>query len=173
MSYLNVEIKASCADPAFIRNYLLSKQADFRGVDEQTDTYFRVSRGRLKLREGVIENNLIYYEREDRPGPKDSHFHLVRVDDAAGLKGMLERANGIKVIVKKKREIYFIKNVKFHIDKVQGLGSFVEIEAGNRLADLSKEQLNAQCVFYLKEFQIKQEDLVEKSYSDLMPGGFI
>ncbi len=167
MPYLNVEIKARCTNPAFIRNYLLSNNAEYRGTDEQTDTYFHVPHGRLKLREGNIENNLIYYERSNQAGPKDSHFQLVKIDDAAGLKEVLAKANGMKTVVKKKREIYYIGNVKFHIDEVPGLGSFVEIEAGNILADLTKDQLKEQCDYYLAAFNIKTEDLIEVSYSDM------
>lgn len=168
MSFLNVEIKASCRDASFIRDYLLSNHAEYKGVDAQTDTYFNVRNGRLKLREGNIENNLIFYERANQPGPKNSHFHLVKVEDAAGLKDVLIKSAGIKVVVQKRREIYYIKNVKFHLDEVQGLGSFVEIEAGNILADLTPAQLKDQCDFYVKEFGIKEEDLVEVSYSDLL-----
>src|SRR6185436_5098690 len=168
MSHLNVEIKAKCADPLFIRNYLLNNGADFKGLDEQTDTYFHVSNGRLKLREGNIENNLIFYNRSNQTGPKSSNFNLVKIEDAKGLKEVLERSCGIKMIVRKKREIYYIDNVKFHIDNVPGLGSFIEIEAGNILADKTESELLDQCNFYLKEFGIKEEDLVAESYSDLV-----
>ena len=168
MSYLNVEIKAKCTDAAFIRNYLLKAGADFKGVDEQTDTYFNVANGRLKLREGNIENNLIFYERSNQSGPKSSHFQLVKIEDANGLKEVLTKSNGIKVVVKKRREIYYIKNVKFHIDEVPGLGSFIEIEAGNILADLSSDQLKEQCSFYISQFGIKKEDMIESSYSDML-----
>ena len=168
MSYLNVEIKAKCTDAAFIRNYLLKAGADFKGVDEQTDTYFNVANGRLKLREGNIENNLIFYERSNQSGPKSSHFQLVKIEDANGLKEVLTKSNGIKVVVKKRREIYYIKNVKFHIDEVPALGSFIEIEAGNILADLSSDQLKEQCSFYISQFGIKKEDMIESSYSDML-----
>lgn len=168
MSYLNVEIKASCTDASYIRNYLVKAGADFKGVDEQTDTYFNVSNGRLKLREGKIENNLIFYERTNEAGPKSSHFQLVKIEDAKGLKETLTKSNGIKVVVKKRREIYYIKNVKFHIDEVPELGSFVEIEAGNMFEEISKEKLQAQCDFYIKEFGINKEDLIEVSYSDML-----
>jgi adenylate cyclase, class 2 len=168
MSFLNVEIKAKCADVSFIRNYLLSNSAEFKGTDKQTDTYFNVPNGRLKLREGNIENNLIYYERSNQAGPKSSHFKLVKVEDAEGLKEVLTKSNGIKVVVKKTREIYYINNVKFHIDEVPGLGSFIEIEAGNIQANLSQVQLKEQCDFYLKEFGVKEEDLIEVSYSDML-----
>jgi predicted adenylyl cyclase CyaB len=168
MSFLNVEIKAKCPDPTFVREYLLKNGADFKGTDEQTDTYFKVANGRLKLREGNIENNLIFYERPDQQGPKNSQFHLVKIPDAKALKEVLTRSSGVKVIVKKNREIYYIKNVKFHIDEVPGLGSFVEIEAGNILADLSREELERQCSFYLRELRISEGDLIESSYSDLL-----
>lgn len=169
MEFLNVEIKATCSNPAFVRQYLLDHQAEFKGTDEQCDTYFNVPHGRLKLREGNIENNLIHYERNNQAGPKDSRFILVKADDAAGLKEALTRANGIKVIVKKIREIYYIGNVKFHIDEVPGLGSFVEIEAGNRFhPSLTREQLKAQCDHYMQAFHIDEKDLVVFSYSDLL-----
>ena len=168
MSHLNVEIKAIVNDPSFIRNYLVDHSAIFKGIDEQTDTYFNVHAGRLKLREGNIENNLIFYNRTNQAGPKSSNFNLVKIEDAKGLKEALEKACGIKMIVRKKREIYYIDNVKFHIDEVPGLGSFIEIEAGNILAEKTESELLDQCNFYLKELGIKEEDLVSESYSDLL-----
>jgi predicted adenylyl cyclase CyaB len=168
MSHLNVEIKALCNDPSSVRDYLVNHGAVFKGTDEQTDTYFNVNDGRLKLREGNIENNLIFYNRNNQAGPKSSHFHLVKIEDAKGLKEVLERSCGIKMVVRKRREIYYIDNVKFHIDDVPGLGSFIEIEAGNILADKTEAELLDQCNFYLKEFGVKKEDLIAESYSDLL-----
>lgn len=168
MPFLNVEIKAKCPDPEFVKNYLEKNNATYKGLDEQTDTYFNVANGRLKLREGTIENNLIWYERPNQAGPKNSHFHLVKVPDAATLKQMLAESIGVKVVVQKKRHIYYIQNIKFHIDTVPGLGSFVEIEAGNMLVALSQEQLQAQCDFYRKELKISEEDLIDRSYSDML-----
>ena len=168
MSHLNIEIKARCTDPSLVKNYLTKHNADFKGLDEQTDTYFNVPTGRLKLREGNIENNLIFYERNDQPGPKSSHFHLVKIEDAKGLKEVLEKSCGVKMIVRKRREIYYVDNVKFHIDEVPELGSFIEIEAGDILATKTKEELSEQCNFYLKEFGIKEEDLIAGSYSDML-----
>ncbi len=169
MSFLNVEIKARCTRPDDIRAWLLNHGAEYKGLDRQCDTYFRVANGRLKLREGNIENNLIYYERTNQQGPKDSFFRLVKVEDAASLKEALTKANGIKVVVQKNREIYYISNVKFHIDEVPGLGSFVEIEAGNILApQLGRDELKAQCDHYLQAFDIRPEDLVAVSYSDML-----
>ena len=108
MTFLNIEIKARINEAAGIGNLLLENNAKFIGIDHQQDTYFNVKRGRLKLREGNIENSLIYYERADLDGPKNSHFQLLKVTDSKQLKDVLEKSIGIKVIVRKKREIYFI-----------------------------------------------------------------
>jgi len=168
MSFINIEIKARTSQAGAIRAYLLANNAVFKGTDWQTDTYFNTVRGRLKLRQGNIENNLIYYERKNQAGPKQSDFSLVEIADANALKEILVSAMGLKVAVEKQREIYFIDNVKFHLDTLEQLGSFVEIEASNKYAPLSKEELNKQCVFYMQQFGIQESDLIDISYSDML-----
>ena len=168
MSFINIEIKARTSSTAAIREYLISHGAEQRGTDLQTDTYFNTRKGRLKLRQGKIENNLIYYERGESNGPRQSNFSLMEVKDPENLKAILSAASGIKIVVEKKREIYFIANVKFHLDELARLGNFVEIEASNRYAPLSVEKLREQCNFYMKEFGIRQADLLQGSYSDML-----
>jgi len=168
MTHLNIEIKAKCSDPFSVRKYLKENKAEFKGTDLQTDTYFNVLTGRLKLREGNIENNLIFYERKDQTEAKESNFQLVTVPDASGLKEVLSKSLGVKIVVAKRREIYFLKNVKFHIDEVEGLGTFAEIEASNLYGDISKEELQSQCDFYMNELGIKKEDLIAISYSEML-----
>ena len=80
--------------------------------------------GTQKFVERVIENSLIYYEREEKAGPKSSIVSLFKTEPQTPLKNLLTKALGIKVVVDKKREIYFIDNVKFHIDSVVNLGNF-------------------------------------------------
>lgn len=168
MAHLNIEIKARCTDPETVRAWLKSHNALFMGLDKQTDTYFRATTGRLKLREGNIENNLIYYNRENTAGPKASEFTLIKVPDAAALRDVLARSMGVLVTVIKNREIYYIDNVKFHIDEVPGLGHFIEIEAGNVLADLQREKLQEQCDYYCAAIGIRKADMIDVSYSDMM-----
>ena len=168
MSLINIEIKARTANADFIRHYLLNHGADFKGIDEQTDTYFNVSNGRLKLREGNIEKNLIYYNRPNQEGPKQSDFQLFPADDSNSLRHILSAALGIKVTVKKKREIYFIDNIKFHIDSLEGLGNFVEIEASNKNYEIEVAKLHEQCNYYMNEFGIEKSDLINCSYSDML-----
>lgn len=168
---LNVEIKARCQNTAKIKDILTQQlQADFKGVDHQIDTYFDVPNGRLKLRQGNIENTLIHYDRPNQEGPKQSDIHLYRTqqDSSNALHSTLIAALPIKVVVDKKRAIYFVDNVKFHVDKVEKLGEFVEIEAIDTEHKFSVEQLNEQCQHYMKVLNIQASDLLDSSYSDML-----
>lgn len=170
MPHINVEIKARCDEAAAerVRECLAERSARFIGIDHQTDTYFLAATGRLKLREGEIENALIYYERPDQGGPKQSHASLFHLEPGEPLKQMLTRAMGIDVIVAKKREIYFVENVKFHIDVVEDLGTFIEIEAIDEHGSIGIDVLHRQCNEYLDLFAISNEDLLSASYSDML-----
>ena len=168
MPHINIEIKAKTTDQEKIREILKSNNADFKGVDHQVDTYFKVGSGRLKLREGNIENHLIHYERENKSGPKKSLVILYKYSSDQNLKEILTKSLGVFAVVDKYREIYFIDNVKFHLDKVIGLGTFVEIEAIDKDGSIGNEKLLEQCNHYLNLLNISQRDLVEKSYGDLM-----
>jgi len=164
----NIEIKARSGNQEKIRTILYSMHADFRGVDHQVDTYFNVPCGRLKLREGNIENNLIHYFRENREGPKQADVTLFKSLPGTSLKEILTKALGILAVVDKQREIYFIENVKFHIDNVIGLGTFVEIEAIDENGTIGIKRLNQQCRQYLEILEIPKKDLISVSYSDLL-----
>jgi len=166
----NIEIKASCANRETILGILEKKKADFKGIDHQIDTYFIVSKGRLKLREGNIENHLIHYHRANQKGPKQSIVTLFKTEPDSSLKQILSEALGIKTVVDKQRAIYFIDNVKFHLDEVKGLGQFVEIEAIDTDGSISVSQLQEQCEYYIQLFDIQPKDLLTKSYSDMMEG---
>ena len=74
MNFLNIEIKAKIKNPKRIKQLLIQLKADYKGQDHQIDTYFHVVKGRLKLREGNIENHLIFYQRENQKGPKESNY---------------------------------------------------------------------------------------------------
>ncbi len=168
MGHLNIEIKAKCMRQDLIRNILKSNNADFKGLDHQIDTYFKVNDGRLKLREGNIENHLIHYSRENKEGPKQSNVILYKSNPKSSLKEILTKALGVLIVVDKKREIYFIGNVKFHLDKVRSLGTFVEIEAIDSYGTIGKDKLLEQCNFYSSLFSISEKDLISVSYSDLL-----
>lgn len=168
MGVLNIEIKAKSENQTEIRKILKSKNAEYKGTDHQVDTYFKAENGRLKLREGNIENNLIHYIRENKKGPKQSKIILFKSEPHSTLKKILTSAIGILTVVDKQREIYFIENVKFHVDTVDKLGSYIEIEAIDNDGSIGKEKLLSQCEYYLDLFNIPKNNLIPDSYSDLI-----
>lgn len=168
MSWKNVEIKARSIDIKALQDILKEHQADYKGLDHQIDTYFKVPNGRLKLREGNIENALIHYERGNQAKPKLSSVTYYKPNESANLKATLAAALGVKVVVDKKRQIFFIDNVKFHLDQVEGLGAFVEIEAIDKDGTLEQVFLQEQCYKYMTILNINESDLLAVSYSDLL-----
>jgi len=153
-----------------VREILLRAGADARGEDAQTDTYFAVPEGRLKVREGSIENALIAYARPDLPGAKPCDVTMTELDRAAsgGVREILEASLPVLVRVRKRREILFIGNVKFHLDTVEGLGTFVEIEAQAREGTPARAVLEAQAAEWRERLGIADADLEPQSYSDLL-----
>lgn len=168
MPILNFEFKAKTNELDNLERKLLELSPKFIGEDNQTDTYFNVSKGRLKLREGNIENCLIWYERKDTAGAKQSDVLLYQHDPGKTLKDILIKVHGIKVIVEKKRRIYFIDNVKFHFDTIAELGTFIEVEAIDKDGSLGIEKLKQQAEKYAAYFGIQPEGFIALSYSDMI-----
>jgi len=174
--HINYEIKARTSEKQQerIREILEINKAEFWGVNNQTDTYFKVKEGRLKLRRGDTENCLIYYERKNQ---KDTKEAKVKLFNNQGKIGVLERitrkSHDVLIEVIKQREIYFIGNVKVHIDKVNELGTFLEIEAQSELDEegiskISLDKLKEQCNYHKNLFKIKDYQLIKGSYSDML-----
>lgn len=126
----NLEIKARCADLAAVRARAESVATAWLGVDRQVDTYFRTARGRLKLRESSLSGGqLVPYLRPDAAGPRRSEYLVVPVEDPGALRMLLEELLGVHCVVRKEREIALAGNVRIHLDRVETLGTFVELEA--------------------------------------------
>jgi len=168
MPTINFEFKAVATDLAALEKKLITLHPRYVGEDNQVDTYFNVAHGRLKLREGNIENSLIYYERTNTAGAKQSDILLYHHSPDKALKDILVKLHGVKVVVDKKRKIYFINNVKFHFDRVEGLGTFVEVEAIDTNGDIGIDKLKDQCSYYAEFFNIESSDYIAFSYSDLI-----
>ena len=168
MTHLNIEFKAKASHIEQLEEKLLTLHPTFIGEDHQIDTYYNVLEGRLKLREGNIENALIWYNREDLAGAKQSDILLYQHEPDEALKKILLKLHGIKTVVDKLRKIYFVDNVKFHFDRVEALGTFIEVEAIDDTGNIGIEKLKNQCNFYIDFFEIKEEDFMKKSYSDML-----
>jgi predicted adenylyl cyclase CyaB len=168
MAILNIEFKARSVDVIAAENILLQHNPLFIGEDHQIDTYFTVPNGRLKLREGNIENALIHYERENTAGSKSSQVLLYQHQPDETLKAVLTKALGIKAVVDKCRKIYFIENVKFHFDTVENLGTFIEVEAIDKDNTIGREKLQEQCDYYAALLHVGKDDFMAVSYSDMI-----
>jgi predicted adenylyl cyclase CyaB len=166
MKHVNFEFKARLRNEKHIRAVLKEQRAKFVGTDHQVDTYFCVPHGRLKVREGDIENALIFYERPNAPGARAAKVQMLELPPENPVKSILREALGVLAVVNKRREIYFVGNVKIHLDRVRTLGEFVEVEAVSRTASLG--QVRAQGREFQRLFRIAPEDFIGESYSDLI-----
>ncbi len=168
MSLQSFEFKARVENIAAKVDVLLKNNPLLIGEDHQIDTYFHVNVGRLKLREGNIENALIHYERSNTADAKLSSVILYQHQPDKSLKEILIKSLGVKAVVDKKRKIYFIENVKFHFDTVQNLGTFIEVEAIDKDGSIGINKLKEQCAYYADLLKILPEDYVAFSYSDMI-----
>jgi predicted adenylyl cyclase CyaB len=163
----NIELKARVADLAVARATATRLATEHVGVQRQVDTYFVCVAGRLKLRE--IDDQvaqLVAYERARDANAKSSDYYLVSVAEPAALKQALTAALGLRGVVRKRREIFLVENVRIHLDEVEGLGTFLEFEAvlGPDIDDRRGQQQVAELRL---AFGIQSEDLLAGSYSDM------
>ncbi|MEZ6072859.1 MAG: class IV adenylate cyclase [Pirellulales bacterium] len=170
----NLELKAQLTHAAEAPGRAAQLATDTLPGEKQTDTYFHVRSGRLKLREieraeGTPRAQLIAYSRPDRPDCRESRYRLAPVSDPAELKQALAETLGVLVVVEKRRQIFLHHNVRIHLDLVAGLGEFIEFEAvmGPQDEPADSRRLLDELQ---RHFQIAAADLVATSYSDLLIG---
>ena len=165
----NIEIKVTV--PSFkdiIRN-LKNLGADHKGKIDQVDIYFNSRSGRLKIREiNKKQFELIYYQRSDKKSSRISQYNRVELDrDKSNLlKKIFGQSLGQKVVVKKIRDLWIYKNTRIHIDKIKGLGNFVELETvitGHNFYKFKNEHKKVLKALSLNRFEIQKQ-----SYSDLL-----
>lgn len=164
----NVELKARDRNPARSVAVCETLGADDHGELIQRDTYFIVTTGRLKLREESNNaSHLISYVRADDLEERLSRYRLIEIEDAEGLKAALSESFGTRVVVCKRRRLFIWRDVRIHLDRVDGLGAFLEFEAvAPEHSDLADER---EKVKHLREaFGIEPQDLFDRSYSDLI-----
>jgi adenylate cyclase class 2 len=167
----NIELKARCADlPATARRAIAVGAVD-RGVLLQHDTFYAVTRGRLKLRRiAGAPAELILYHRPDTVEAKASEYHIAGVPDPEALHRMLAVALGVTADVRKRRRLLLWKYVRIHLDEVENLGTFIELEsvvgpdADEAEASRRLDELRA-------ALAIDESDLVGVAYAQLLAPG--
>ena len=164
----NIELKARCSNLELFEQKVLQLPHTFDGLDRQTDTFYMVPKGHLKLRESSLYGNfLIPYLRPDQDGPKRSDYSLLAVTDLAATKHLLEEMFGILLSVKKVRKIYRYENVRIHLDQVEKLGDFIEFEAViEEEAEIFASQRKLHKL--IRYFELKEDALIAKAYADLL-----
>jgi predicted adenylyl cyclase CyaB len=166
----NIEIKARLrGDLQHVRERAARLASEPAAVIRQQDTFFWTPQGRLKLRvpsPGRAE--LIYYERANEPRPRRSVYSVVAVSDAPALKRVLEESLGVRGVVRKTRELFIAGDTRIHIDDVESLGRFVELEVALTGAD--EEAARARCRELMRALDVEDADLVDGAYVDLLEG---
>ena len=164
----NIEIKARVDSLDRVRQIALQIATERLGVLKQTDTFFACSSGRLKVRQfadGRAE--LIAYQRADTPQAKSSDYHLVRVEDGAALIAGLTSSLGTTQVVRKRREVFLYHNVRIHLDQVEGLGDFLELESVVA-PDFDESVARKRLAEAMDHLAVKSADLLESAYADML-----
>jgi adenylate cyclase class IV len=126
----NIELKARDSDPSASLEVSRALGAEDRGIITQRDTYFAVAHGGLKLREEQPGRpHLVQFERASEPQQRESRYRIIEVSDGAALRAALATAIGIRGVVVKRRHLLLWRNVRIHLDEVERLGRFIELEA--------------------------------------------
>jgi len=164
----NIEIKARVDDFEALKARAESLSDRPLKIIPQEDTFFNTGKGRLKLRiQAPDVGYLIYYERQDQGGPKRSDYHLAETHDPDNLKTALSLAYGIRGVVKKTRYLYLVGQTRIHLDEVEGLGYFMELEVVMRA---NQEDAEGQAIAedLMRRLGVREEALIEGAYMDML-----
>jgi adenylate cyclase class IV len=164
----NIEIKARARE--FPRQRLLA--AELVGgrpeILHQVDTFFLTGQGRLKLRQiAGGPSELIFYRRDDTSGPKSCRYLLMSTDHPVALRGLLAAAFGLRGEVRKTRTVYRAAGTRIHLDEVEGLGGFLELEyvvGPDATAAAAEETVRR----LMRRLDIHEEDLIGNAYIDML-----
>ncbi len=164
----NIEIKARVADPAHTRTLAERLAQAPPVVLHQQDTFFPCANGRLKLRQlSEAHGELIAYQRADVSGTKQSDYLIYPTTSPAVLRATLASALGLGVVVTKTRRLFLVGQTRIHLDEVENLGSFLELEVvladGQDPAEghgIAREIMAA--------LEVSDADLLDCAYADLL-----
>jgi adenylate cyclase, class 2 len=163
----NLEAKFRVDDAALARRRAEAVGFSMRATLEQRDTFFRVTHGKLKLREEADSAALIGYGRVRQGALEVSDYEIVPVANPGPLRAMLAAALGVLAEVRKQRTLLLRRNVRLHLDQVDGLGAFGEIEAVIATGE-TPELYRSEVAELLAALEISPDRLIRKSYFELI-----
>jgi len=162
----NVEIKARVMDWEQMRQRAAAIADRPPETLRQEDVFFTVLRGRLKLRTQNGAAELIYYLRENSSGPRECNYLRIPIPDPPATRAMLSLVHGERGIVRKTRWLYIVGQTRIHLDRVENLGDFVELEVvlrdGQRLEDGAAIARDL-----MVRLDIRDDHLLDRAYVDL------
>jgi predicted adenylyl cyclase CyaB len=164
----NIEIKARVEDLDALKARAESLSDKPLEIIPQEDIFFKTDKGRLKLRVLAPDlGYLIYYERPNQDGPKRSDYYLAKTEEPANLKTALSLALGLRGVVKKTRYLYMVGQTRIHLDEVEGLGHFMELEVVMRegQSDAEGQAIAEDLMFRLG---VRKDALIEAAYMDML-----
>lgn len=164
----NIEIKARVHDIAALAKRVASLATQRPTEIDQDDTFFRCLTGRLKLRTfSVDRGELIFYRRADQTGPRESFFLRSSTSEPDRLRECLSLAYERGGRVRKHRTLYLVGRTRVHLDEVEGLGSFVELEVVVADGEPVSAAI-AEAQHLMRTLEIHPSQLVERAYVDLL-----
>ena len=161
----NYEIKCKITDIAKFRKIIRNESSYLYSKETQTDIYYKVKKGRLKLR--IINNesaSLIYYERSDKAKIRTSNYIISRTNDFKQLDDILRSQFNQLTVVSKVRDIFIKDNIRIHLDRVNELGDFLEIEIIYKELSSAKKQMEN----LIKILNLNKSEFIKHSYSDML-----
>lgn len=167
----NIEIKAKIAnlfdfDCISSRALKLSDSKSFE-ILKQEDLFFTCPNGRLKMRFMENEAQLIFYKRHNTFGPKCSNYDILKEKDPSKLLNVLTLALGKPLKIIKMRHLYLVGQTRIHLDEVENLGFFIELEVV-----LDENQLieDGQKIAFelMQNLKIDSQNLIDVAYIDLL-----
>ncbi|WP_244847546.1 MULTISPECIES: class IV adenylate cyclase [unclassified Caballeronia] len=168
----NIEIKARAHQFDQLRERAAALATDAPLVFRQQDFFYDVPTGRLKLRQfdDGTPSELIFYQRDDRDGPKVSYYSRSPVTNPEAMHALLAQALTTRGIVSKERHVFLVGRTRIHLDRVDGLGDFVELEVLlGQDDDEAGGEAEAHAMF--ERLGVGAADLVPLAYVDLLNAG--
>ena len=162
--YKDYTIKAKLSDIELTEKLLISMNPDFVGLDNQTDYYFDTDKGKLKYRQGTIENLITHYEREILGDiERTTVYQYDKNPTIDQIKKLRTDKKQIGVTIKE-RKIYTLKNVKIHLDKLPDGHCYIEIEAIDLTNSFTDSELKNQCLIIKSRLLIPDNSLIRTGY---------
>lgn len=164
LAYQDVTLKAPVPDATVVERKLQALGARLVGIDRQVDRYYQVPQGKLKWRQGTIENLITHYERKVVAGGEQTIVYRYDVHPDEQAIAALQQSHVEIGIIEKERSIYWIDHVKIHLDKLSSGEMFLEIEAIDRSNTVPMEVLLNQCRHIQNQLGIPDRDLIKTGY---------